>query len=82
MGKLCLGLKIIQPVLHAVRLVVQLGDGQSSKNSGLWWQKLLGMIPRLPAEVVFTPTQTRYQVDLDDYKSGMASGLADAWTVA
>ena len=38
--------------------------------------------PRLPTEAVLTPTPTRYQVDLDDYKSEMASGLADAWTVA
>ena len=37
---------------------------------------------RLPCESVLSTKRTHYQVDLDDYKSELVFGLADAWQAA
>ena len=43
---------------------------------------LYGRDPRLPTEEALTQPRTRYQVDLDDYKTELTDGLTTAWNVA
>ena len=43
---------------------------------------LYGRDARLPCEDVFSARRTPYQVDLDDYKTELTVGLAEAWRTA
>ena len=43
---------------------------------------LYGRDPRLPTEEALTQPRTRYQVDLDDYKTELTDGLTTAWNLA
>ena len=63
--------ELLPYILLAYRSSLQ----ESTRESPFFLLYAYGCDPKLPAEVVFTPTQTQYQVNLDDYKSGKASGL-------
>ena len=43
---------------------------------------LYGRDARLPSEDVFSARRSPYQVDLDDYKTELTVGLAEAWRTA
>ena len=63
-------------VLFAYRMCAQ----QSTKESPFFL--LYGRDPQLPTDEALSTPKTRYQVDLDDYKTDLMSGLTDAWELA
>ena len=63
-------------VLFAYRTSPQ----ESTKESPFFL--LYGRDPQLPTEAALTRPKTRYQVDLEDYKTELVSGLSEAWTLA
>ena len=63
-------------VLFAYRASIQ----ESTQESPFYL--MYGRDPQLPTEAVLSPPAVRHQVDVHDFKSELATRMAEAWELA
>ena len=70
----------MEPTIPYVLFAYRTSPQESTKESPFFL--LYGRDPCLPTDAALNQPRTRYQIDLNDYKTEMVGGLTEAWELA